>query len=246
MQIQKRKQGGTPIKKKTKSCQSESASSSEVKPTNDITMPVKSAGKSGIDKRSSKRIAENVLVAKKKRQKKMVTSDSDRRESEDNSNPPNVKCTSSRKSRRKESPLLDSDRSLQDEAASGASNESESNQPVTSSAETLKKEEFIDENMHNQDLVDSKSWKPFEKALYEKGIQIFGRNRLNTIFSLLLFASYYNPSVLAVNYMKITSCISIHSHLANRSLYFRSLSYQWNNAEQNFMIHIIKIFCTLD
>ncbi|XP_047950602.1 histone-lysine N-methyltransferase CLF [Salvia hispanica] len=176
MQIQKRKQGGTPIKKKTKSCQSESASSSEVKPTNDITMPVKSAGKSGIDKRSSKRIAENVLVAKKKRQKKMVTSDSDRRESEDNSNPPNVKCTSSRKSRRKESPLLDSDRSLQDEAASGASNESESNQPVTSSAETLKKEEFIDENMHNQDLVDSKSWKPFEKALYEKGIQIFGRN----------------------------------------------------------------------
>ncbi|XP_042057590.1 histone-lysine N-methyltransferase CLF-like [Salvia splendens] len=176
MQIQKRKQGGTPLKKKTKSCQSESASSSEVKPTNDITMSVKSAGKSGIDKRSSKRIAENVLVAKKKRQKKMVTSDSDRRESEDNSNPPNVKCTSSRKSRRKESPLLDSDRSLQDEAASGASNESESNQPVTCSAETLKKEEFIDENMHNQDLVDSKSWKPFEKALYEKGIQIFGRN----------------------------------------------------------------------
>ncbi|KAG6421669.1 hypothetical protein SASPL_118226 [Salvia splendens] len=176
MQIQKRKQGCTPLKKKTKSCQSESASSSEVKPTNDITMSVKSAGKSGIDKRSSKRIAENVLVAKKKRQKKMVTSDSDRRESEDNSNPPNVKCTSSRKSRRKESPLLDSDRSLQDEAASGASNESESNQPVTSSAETLKKEELIDENMHNQDLVDSKSWKPFEKALYEKGIQIFGRN----------------------------------------------------------------------
>ncbi|KAL1564155.1 [histone H3]-lysine(4) N-trimethyltransferase [Salvia divinorum] len=176
MQIQKRKQGGTPLKKKTKSCQSESASSSEVKPTNDIPMSVKSAGKSGIDKRSSKRIAENVLVAKKKRQKKMVTSDSDRRESEDNSNPPNVKCTSSRKSRRKESPLLDSDKSLQDEAASGASNESESNQPVTSSGETLKKEEFIDENMHNQDLVESKSWKPFEKALYEKGIQIFGRN----------------------------------------------------------------------
>ncbi|XP_057768934.1 histone-lysine N-methyltransferase CLF [Salvia miltiorrhiza] len=178
MQIQKRKQGGTSLKKKSKSCQSESASSSEVKPNNDITSSVKSAsaGKSGIDKRSSKRIAENVLVAKKKRQKKMVTSDSDRRESEDNSNPPKVKCTSSRKSRRKESPVLDFDRSLQDEAASGASNESESNQPVTSSGDTLKKEEFIDENMYKQDLADNKSWKPFEKALYEKGIQIFGRN----------------------------------------------------------------------
>lgn len=178
-QIPKRKPGGPSFRRKSKSCQSESASSSEVKPNNDITSSVKStsAGKSSNDKRSSKRIAENVLVAKKKKQKKMVTSDSDRRESEDNSIPTKVKPTSSRKSRRKESPVLDFDKSLQEEATSGASNESDGNLPMTSSGDTLKKEEFVDENMYKQELVDNKCWKPFEKALYEKGIQIFGCNR---------------------------------------------------------------------
>lgn len=178
VQIQKRKQGGTSLRKKSKSCPSESASSSEVKPNNDVTSSVKStsAGKSGGDKRSSKRIAENVLVAKNKKQKKTATSDSDRRENEDHSSSQKVKSTSSRKSRRKESPVLEFDKSLQEEAASGASNESESNQPVTSTGNTLKKEEFVDENMYKQDVVDNKCWKPFEKALYEKGIQIFGRN----------------------------------------------------------------------
>lgn len=200
MQIQKKKQGCISLRKKSKSCQSESASSSEVKPNNDVTSSVKStsAGKSGVDKRSSKRIAENVLVAKKKKQKKMVTSDSDRRENEDNSSSQKVKSTSSRKSRRKESPVLDFDKSLQEEAASGASNESESNQPVTSSGDTLKKEEFVDESMHKQDLVDNKCWKPFEKALYEKGIQIFGRNRLNSIFRVLVLLGYHT-SVPGVN-----------------------------------------------
>ncbi|XP_011099117.1 histone-lysine N-methyltransferase CLF isoform X2 [Sesamum indicum] len=196
MQIQKRKQGGKSVRIKSKSCQSESASSSEIKPNNDVTSSVKSAyaGKSSGDKRSSKRIAENVLVAKKKRQKKMATSDSDsvagsglslkdlnlrtnsRRENEDISSSQKVKSTSSRKSRRKESLVLDFDKSLQGEADSGASNESESNQPMASSGDTLKKEEFVDENMYKQEVIDNKYWKPFEKALYEKGIQIFGRN----------------------------------------------------------------------
>ncbi|KAL0450364.1 UNVERIFIED_CONTAM: Histone-lysine N-methyltransferase CLF [Sesamum latifolium] len=196
MQIQKRKQGGKSVRIKSKSCQSESASSSEIKPNNDATSSVKSAsaGKSGGDKRSSKRIAENVLVAKKKRQKKMATSDSDsvagsglslkdlnlrtnsRRENEDISSSQKVKSTSSRKSRRKESLVLDFDKSLQGEADSGASNESESNQPMANSSDTLKKEEFVDENMYKQEVIDNKYWKPFEKALYEKGIQIFGRN----------------------------------------------------------------------
>ncbi|KAK6116219.1 hypothetical protein DH2020_050015 [Rehmannia glutinosa] len=194
VQVLKKKQGVASLRKKSKSCQSESASSSEIKPINDVTSSVKStsAGKSG--GRSSKRIAENVLVAKKKRQKKMATSDSDsvacdglslkdlnlrsnsRRENEDTSSSQKVKATSSRKSRRKESPVLDFDKSLQGEAVSGASNESESNQPMTSSGDTLKKEEFVDENMYKQEINDNKCWKPFEKALYEKGIQIFGRN----------------------------------------------------------------------
>ncbi|KAK4393280.1 Histone-lysine N-methyltransferase CLF [Sesamum angolense] len=196
MQIQKRKQGGKSVRIKSMSCQSESASSSEIKPNNDVTSSVKSAsaGRSGGDKRSSKRIAENVLVAKKKRQKKMATSDSDsvagsglslkdlnlrtnsRRENEDISSSQKIKSTSSRKSRRKESLVLDFDKSLQGEADSGASNESESNQPMASSGDTFKKEEFVDENMYKQEIIDNKYWKPFEKALYEKGIQIFGRN----------------------------------------------------------------------
>ncbi|KAL9158193.1 hypothetical protein ABFS82_08G051400 [Erythranthe guttata] len=196
MQMQKRKKGGTSLKKKSKSCQSDSSSSSEIKPINDVSSSVKStsAGKSGGDKRSSKRIAENVIDAKKKRHKKMPTSDSDSvaggglslkdlklhtnscRENEDSSSSQKVKSTSSRKSRRKESLVLDFEKSLQEEAVSDASNESESNQPLTSSGDTLKKEEFVDENMFKQEIIDNKCWKPFEKALYEKGIQIFGRN----------------------------------------------------------------------
>lgn len=206
-QIQKRKLGGISLKKKTNPCQSESASSSEIKPISDVTSSLKStsAGKSVGDKRSSKRIAENVLVAKKKKQKKMVTSDSDsvagsglnlkdsnirpnpRRENEDNNSSHKLKSTSSRKSRRKESPVPDFDKSVQEEAASGASNESESNQPLTSSDDTLRKEEIVDDSMCN----GNRYWKPFEKALYEKGIQIFGRNRSDSICVLLVLDDYY-------------------------------------------------------
>ncbi|KAL3813630.1 hypothetical protein ACJIZ3_014898 [Penstemon smallii] len=193
-QMQNRKQGGPSVGKKSKSCPSESASSSDVKPVNDITSSRKSApaGIREVDKRSSKRIAENVLVAKKKRQKKMVVSDSDSvagdtvslkdlnlraytsQEKEDINSSQIVKPTSSTKSRKNDSPVLD-DKLLLGEVISGTSNESESNQHVTFSCDTLKKEEFVDENMYKQ-VIDNKSWKPFEKALYEKGIQIFGRN----------------------------------------------------------------------
>ncbi|GFP89275.1 histone-lysine n-methyltransferase clf, partial [Phtheirospermum japonicum] len=192
MQVLKKKQGVSSVRKKSKSSQSGSASSSDMKPVNDVTSSVKST--SAGDKRSSKRLAENVLVAKKKRQKKIATSDSDsvaadslnlkdlnlrstsRREYEDSSSPQKVKSKSFRKSRRKESLAPDFDKSLQVEAVSGASNESESNQPMTSSGDSLKKEEFVDENMYKQEIVENRSWKPFEKALYEKGTQIFGRN----------------------------------------------------------------------
>lgn len=204
-QIQKRKLGSISLKKKSKSCPSESASSSEIEPINDVTSSAKntSVGKSVGDKRSSKRIAENVLVAKKKKQKKMPTSDSDSLaggglilkdtniRNEDNSSSHKVKSTSSKKARRKESPVPDFDKSVREEAASGASNESESNQPLTSSDDTLRKEEIVDESMFN----GNKCWKPFEKALYEKGIQIFGHNRSDSSFVLLVLDGYY-PSYM--------------------------------------------------
>ncbi|XP_073149001.1 histone-lysine N-methyltransferase EZ1 isoform X2 [Henckelia pumila] len=196
MQMQKRKHVGPSERKKSKSCQSESASSSDIKQVTDITSSLKStsSGKSGSEKRSSKRIAENVLVAKSKKQKKMAASDSDSvagcglslknlnlrnsscQENEDARSSQRLLSTSSRKSRRIQSSVLDSDKFLLGEAASGASNETEGNQPLTSSGDTLKKEEFVDDNMYKLVVIDSKCWKPFEKALYEKGIGIFGRN----------------------------------------------------------------------
>ncbi|KAL6530151.1 hypothetical protein OROMI_028796 [Orobanche minor] len=196
MQVLKKKHGVSSLRKKSKSWQSGSASSSDIKLVNGATSSVKStsAGKCAGDKRSSKRIAENVIVVKKKRQKKMATSGSDSvdadglnlkdlnprstslRENEDSSSSQKVKSTGSRKFRWKEPPVLDFDKSLQGEAVSGASNESESNQPMTSSDDSLKKEEFVDENMYKQEIIDNKCWKPFEKALYEKGVQIFGCN----------------------------------------------------------------------
>ncbi|CAA0840978.1 Histone-lysine N-methyltransferase CLF [Striga hermonthica] len=180
--VLKKKKGVSLVRKKSKSCQSGSVSSSDTKPVNDVTSPVNGAGKSGGDKRSSKRIAENVVVAKKKRQKKIATSDSDSvaadgldmknlncQDNEDGISSPKMKSTSSLKSRRKVS------EPLQGDAISGASDESDSGQPMSSSGNSLKKEEFID-NTCKQEIIDNKYWKPFEKALYEKGIQIFGCN----------------------------------------------------------------------
>lgn len=49
--------------------------------------------------------------------------------------------------------------------------------PVTSSDENLRKEECVNENTCNQEFTDNKSWKSLEKALLDKGMEIFGRNR---------------------------------------------------------------------
>ncbi|KAL2551987.1 Histone-lysine N-methyltransferase CLF [Forsythia ovata] len=204
-QIQKRKQGGLSVRKKSKSCPSESASSnakdisessdSEIKLINDVASSPKctSTGKYGGNKRNSKRIAEHVLVAIRKKQKKIAASDSEsvasgslgskelnlqatQRENNGISSSQKLKSSSARKSSRKESLAPDSDKSLQGEAPSGASNEIESKRPVISSDDTLKKEEFIDESTNKQEVTDDKCWKAFEKALYEKGLLIFGRN----------------------------------------------------------------------
>ncbi|XP_010270364.1 PREDICTED: histone-lysine N-methyltransferase EZ1-like isoform X2 [Nelumbo nucifera] len=95
-QISPRKKGANPSAgRKTKSNQSESASSnarnasesseSEIRPRQDSASihhsssppKAKLVGKCGVRKRNSKRVAERVVVCMRKRQKKMVTSDSD-------------------------------------------------------------------------------------------------------------------------------------------------------------------------
>ncbi|EPS61713.1 hypothetical protein M569_13078, partial [Genlisea aurea] len=213
----KRRHGAMPARKNTKSCQSdESASSSEVRAINDIT-PLKNsyAGKPNCDKRISKRIAENVLVAKKKRQKSITSSDIDfvadgdldvqnslnnaSRETEDISAAKSAKSKGSRRFRNKESSNVKFDRSFLGETApSGASNESDSSLPITCSSINTKKEGLPDRSMVRREIIDKKCWKPFEKALYEKGVQIFG----------------HNSCLIARNLMSgLKSCLEIYKYM---------------------------------
>ncbi|KAI8018591.1 Histone-lysine N-methyltransferase CLF [Camellia lanceoleosa] len=211
-QISRKKSQGSSVRRKPKSCQSESASSnarnisessdSETRPVQDITSthhsssPSKSrlAGKCGIHKRNSKRVAERVLHCMQKRQKKMVASDSDsfvsgslgskdmklrpnsRKENEGaSSSSQKLKSSSAGRPRRKESPVIDSKKCVQQEVPCGPSNEIIIARPVCND-DTMRREEFVGENICKQEIVDGKSWKTIEKSLYDKGLEIFGRN----------------------------------------------------------------------
>lgn len=189
------------------------SSDSEVGPKPDSTATHRSSpsktkvvGKYGIRKRNSKRVAERVLVYMQKRQKKMAAFDSDstvsgvpppsdmklrsysRRENEDanSSSHTNVKCPNSGRTRKKG--VQDSRNLVQGEVANVLSSEMITDPPVTSSNDTFRKEEYVDENMCKRELSDDKSWKAVEKGLFDKGVEIFGRNRsVNVICDVLLF-----------------------------------------------------------
>ncbi|CAL5187867.1 unnamed protein product [Lathyrus oleraceus] len=47
---------------------------------------------------------------------------------------------------------------------------------VMSGEDSTRKEEFVDENISKQEMIDNKSWKALEKGLLEKGMEIFGKN----------------------------------------------------------------------
>lgn len=213
--ISSRKKSSAPSgRRRVKSSQSESASSnaknisessdSEIGPRQDTSSTsqlspskTKLAGKGGICKRNSKRVAERVLSCMRKRQKKIAASDSDsvasggllpidtklrsisRKENEDasSSSHKNVKSPTPGRSRRKELTIQDSHNLVQHEVHDGLSSEMIADPPATSSDETLRKEEFIDESVCKKELSDNRSWKAIEKSLFEKGIEIFGRNR---------------------------------------------------------------------
>lgn len=55
-------------------------------------------------------------------------------------------------------------------------------QLTTGTDDTQKKNEFADEGTLKQ-VADFESWKKFEKSLFEKGIEMFGRNRLVHFFN---------------------------------------------------------------
>ncbi|KAJ4828977.1 hypothetical protein Tsubulata_020630 [Turnera subulata] len=156
----------------------------------------KSVGVSGIGKRNSKRVAERVISCIQKRQKKMMASDSDsiasgsllpndmklrsslRKENEDaSSSHRNSKSPVTGRSRRpKEQTNEDSQNLVHSEVHEGTSSEMVTDPPPASSDDTLRKEEFTSENICGKDLSDTRSWKAFEKSLFEKGVEIFGSN----------------------------------------------------------------------
>ncbi|XP_057491757.1 histone-lysine N-methyltransferase CLF-like isoform X1 [Actinidia eriantha] len=163
-------------------------------PQSSLSPKSKLSRKYGIHKRNSKRVAERVLLCMRKRQKKMVASDSDsvmsgshgskdmklrsnsHKENEDStSSSQKLKPLSVGRPRKKKPPVLDSQKIVQQEVPHGPSNEVISYRPVRSD-EILRKEEFMGENVCRQDTSDGKPWKTIEKTLYEKGLEIFGRN----------------------------------------------------------------------
>ncbi|KAK8270747.1 hypothetical protein V6Z12_D11G217700 [Gossypium hirsutum] len=150
----------------------------------------KIAGKSGILKRNSKRVAERVLICMRKRQKKMAASASGsavsggvspigiklqsdvQKENEDvTSSSQNVKPPNTGRSRRKEWSL-----GVQGEFSEVPSSEMINGLAQATSNGGMRKEEFLDENLCEQAPNDDKSWKAIEKGLFEKGVEIFGNN----------------------------------------------------------------------
>ncbi|KDO79169.1 hypothetical protein CISIN_1g0024181mg, partial [Citrus sinensis] len=156
----------------------------------------KLVGKVGICKRKSKRVAERALVCKQKKQKKMAAFDLDsvasggvlpsdmklrstsRKENEDanSSSHKHAKSSSSGKTRKKEMQIQDSRNLMHVRVPLGSSQEIVSNPPAISTNDSLRKDEFVAENMCKQELSDEKSWKTIEKGLFDKGVEIFGRN----------------------------------------------------------------------
>lgn len=75
---------------------------------------------------------------------------------------------------------------MQSEALDPSSNDVVTNPHSMNAEDSVRKEEFVDENVCKQELIDNKSWKALEKGLLEKGMEIFGRNR-SDMFGLETF-----------------------------------------------------------
>lgn len=282
----RKKSSGLSARKKGKSFQSESASSnaknisessdSENETRQDdtcshdpISTKTKLAGKSGIPKRNSKRVAERVLVCMQKRQKKTVASDSDSivdgglcptdmklrsnscKDNEDtsSSSQKNLKSSTSGRCRR-ESPLKDSQKVVQGEVLDGSSNEMITDLPATSSDDNLRKEEYVDENIYKQECSDDKTWKTIETSLFEKGIEIFGKNScliarnllngMKTCWEVFQYMNYSESKIscqdgdaansLVEGYSKGNNEARRRSRFLRRKGRVRRLKYTWKSA----------------
>ncbi|KAJ8764299.1 hypothetical protein K2173_006039 [Erythroxylum novogranatense] len=166
----------------------DTSSTSQLSPTK-----AKLMGKAGTSQRNSKRVAERVLHCLKKKQKKTAGSDSDsvasggllpndmklrsgsRKENEDITSHKKGKSSVTGRSSRKEF-IVDACNLKRVGVYNGTNSEMVVDPASTASGDGLKKEEFLDESMCNRELIEDRSWKAIEKSLFEKGIEIFGRN----------------------------------------------------------------------
>ncbi|KAL6220405.1 hypothetical protein ACLB2K_008161 [Fragaria x ananassa] len=234
-----------------------------------ISSKTKVAGKSGTPKRNSKRVAERVLVCMQKRQKKTMASDSDSivdgglcasdmklrsnscKDNEDtsSSSQKNLKSSISGRSRR-DSPLKDSNKVVQGEVVDGSLNEMITDPPATSSDDNLRKEEHVDENIYKQECSDDKTWKTIETSLFEKGIEIFGKNScliarnllngMKTCWEVFQYMNYSDSKVscqagdaansLVEGYSKGNNEARRRSKFLRRKGRVRRLKYTWKSA----------------
>lgn len=177
-----------PSVRREKSSHSESSSSnlsdssdSETRPSQDAisthlsssTPKTKLVGRSENPKRNSKRFAERVLVSKRKKQKKMTTSDS---EDASSSSQKKTRSTVGRPRRKDSSTDDNTRRLLPGDVPEGLSNVKIKDPLAFSHDDSLRKDERVDENMCKQVSSEGKSWRTIEKGLFEKGVEIFGRN----------------------------------------------------------------------
>ncbi|XP_013637234.1 PREDICTED: histone-lysine N-methyltransferase CLF isoform X1 [Brassica oleracea var. oleracea] len=192
-------------RKKTKTFPSESASSNEkcTPETSDSengvqqdTNPekvsssskVKASGRRGGRKRNNNRVAERVSRRTQKRQKKSEASDTDsiatgsrsasdakHKDNEDatSSSQKHVKSGSSKNSRKNDTPVEDSKNSVKGDDPVSQLN-AVASEPCSDGS--LRKEEFVGENVCPGGLSEDKSWRPLEKSLFQKGVEIFGMN----------------------------------------------------------------------
>nr|GEV27951.1 histone-lysine N-methyltransferase CLF [Tanacetum cinerariifolium] len=114
----------------------------------------------GPDHRNSNNITNDVTVSMKKRQRNIAFESEILGSGSEEANPSSPKLIfyRSRSSRRKDSSV-----SIGDQLTTGTDDT------------TQKKNEFGDEGTYKQ-VADFESWKTFEKSLFEKGIEMFGRN----------------------------------------------------------------------
>ncbi|KAL0741303.1 hypothetical protein Bca4012_082816 [Brassica carinata] len=149
---------------------------------------VKASGRRGGRKRNNNRVAERVSRRTQKRQKKSEASDTDsiatgsrsasdakHKENEDatSSSQKHVKSGSSKNSRKNDIPVEDSKNSVKSDDPVSQLN-AVASEPCSDGS--LRKEEFVGENVCPGGLSEDKSWRPLEKSLFQKGVEIFGMN----------------------------------------------------------------------